>query len=61
MDEAIKIADTIVLMKDGEVIQTGRPDTILRHPANEFVRDFIGSKRLQMKMKAPMKFRLWMK
>lgn len=47
MDEAIKIADTIILMKDGEVIQTGRPDSILRHPANDFVRDFIGSKRLQ--------------
>ncbi|MGM1046984.1 MAG: ABC transporter ATP-binding protein [Bacillota bacterium] len=47
MDEAIKIADTIVLMKDGEVMQTGRPDTILRHPANDYVRDFIGSKRLQ--------------
>ncbi|MEF2965385.1 betaine/proline/choline family ABC transporter ATP-binding protein [Paenibacillus sp. M1] len=47
MDEAIKIADTIVLMKDGEVIQKGRPEAILRHPANEFVRDFIGSKRLQ--------------
>ncbi|MGN7359863.1 ABC transporter ATP-binding protein [Paenibacillus sp. SAF-054] len=47
MDEAIKIADTIILMKDGEVVQTGRPDAILRHPANEFVRNFIGSKRLQ--------------
>ncbi|MED5016149.1 betaine/proline/choline family ABC transporter ATP-binding protein [Paenibacillus chibensis] len=47
MDEAIKIADTIVLMKDGQVVQTGKPDSILRHPANEFVRNFIGSKRLQ--------------
>jgi osmoprotectant transport system ATP-binding protein len=47
MDEALKIADTIVLMKDGEVVQAGRPDSILRHPANEFVRNFIGSKRLQ--------------
>ncbi|GAB6926295.1 betaine/proline/choline family ABC transporter ATP-binding protein [Paenibacillus sp. JCM 10914] len=47
MDEAIKIADTIVLMKDGEIVQTGKPDTILRHPANDFVRDFIGSKRLE--------------
>jgi osmoprotectant transport system ATP-binding protein len=46
MDEAIKIADTIVLMKDGEVVQSGKPDAILRHPANEFVRDFIGKKRL---------------
>lgn len=47
MDEAIKIADTIVLMKDGEVIQTGRPDHILRHPANAFVRSFIGKKRME--------------
>lgn len=47
MDEAIKIADTIVLMKEGAVVQTGKPDSILRHPANDFVRDFIGSKRLQ--------------
>ncbi|MFC5701418.1 betaine/proline/choline family ABC transporter ATP-binding protein [Cohnella faecalis] len=46
MDEAIKIADTIVLMKDGEVVQRGTPDHILRHPANEFVSSFIGKKRL---------------
>ncbi|MFW5434008.1 ABC transporter ATP-binding protein [Paenibacillus apiarius] len=46
MDEAIKIADTIVLMKDGEVIQTGSPERILRHPANDFVRAFIGQKRM---------------
>jgi len=47
MDEAIKIADTIVLMKAGEVVQIGKPDAILRHPANDFVRNFIGQKRLQ--------------
>jgi len=47
MDEAIKIADTIVLMKDGEVVQTGRPEHILRHPANDFVTSFIGQKRLR--------------
>jgi osmoprotectant transport system ATP-binding protein len=47
MDEALKIADTIVLMKDGEVVQTGRPEQILRHPANDFVKTFIGKKRLQ--------------
>ncbi|GIP38714.1 glycine/betaine ABC transporter ATPase [Paenibacillus sp. J31TS4] len=46
MDEAIKIADTIVLMKDGEVMQTGSPEQILRHPANDFVKTFIGTKRL---------------
>ncbi|MBB3131823.1 osmoprotectant transport system ATP-binding protein [Paenibacillus rhizosphaerae] len=47
MDEAIKIADTIVLMKDGQIVQTGKPEAILRHPANGFVRNFIGQKRLQ--------------
>ena len=46
MDEAIKIADTIVLMKDGEIVQSGSPEQILRHPANDFVRQFIGQKRL---------------
>lgn len=47
MDEAIKIADNIILMKDGEVIQVGSPDSILRHPANDFVKEFIGKKRLK--------------
>ena len=47
MDEAIKIADTIVLMKEGEIVQSGRPEQILRHPANEFVKNFIGKQRLR--------------
>ncbi len=46
MDEAIKIADHIVLMKDGRVVQQGSPESILRHPANEFVSSFVGRKRL---------------
>ncbi|MBM7693082.1 osmoprotectant transport system ATP-binding protein [Peribacillus deserti] len=46
MDEAIKIADNIVLMKAGEVVQVGTPEQILRHPANDFVKEFIGKKRL---------------
>ncbi|NEY19834.1 betaine/proline/choline family ABC transporter ATP-binding protein [Bacillus ginsengihumi] len=47
MDEAIKIGDRICLMKDGEIVQLDKPETILRHPANEFVRQFIGEDRLQ--------------
>jgi len=47
MDEAIKLANTIVLMNDGTVVQTGSPDQILRHPANDFVKQFIGRKRLR--------------
>ncbi|TDM07697.1 betaine/proline/choline family ABC transporter ATP-binding protein [Macrococcus lamae] len=46
MDEAIKLADRIVIMSHGEVIQLDTPDNILSHPANDFVRDFIGENRL---------------
>lgn len=47
MDEALKIADKIVLMKDGEIVQHATPEEILRRPANEFVKDFIGRNRLK--------------
>lgn len=53
MDEALKIADKIVLMKDGEVVQQGSPEEILRHPANEFVENFIGQKRLKRVQNIP--------
>ncbi|MFE4133131.1 betaine/proline/choline family ABC transporter ATP-binding protein [Peribacillus sp. YIM B13482] len=46
MDEAIKLADRIVILKAGEVVQVGTPDEILRYPANEFVEEFIGKDRL---------------
>ncbi|MFT8322749.1 MAG: betaine/proline/choline family ABC transporter ATP-binding protein [Bacillus sp. (in: firmicutes)] len=46
MDEAIKIADQIILMKDGEVVQQGAPSEILANPENDFVKEFIGSDRL---------------
>lgn len=46
MDEAIKIANRIAIMRDGEIIQLDTPERILRYPKNEFVRSFIGEKRL---------------
>ncbi|MEH7662408.1 osmoprotectant ABC transporter ATP-binding protein OpuCA, partial [Bacillus velezensis] len=46
MDEAIKLADRIVILKAGEIVQAGTPDDILRNPANEFVEEFIGKERL---------------
>ncbi|PAQ14931.1 glycine/betaine ABC transporter ATP-binding protein [Bacillaceae bacterium SAOS 7] len=46
MDEAIKLADRIVILKDGQLVQIGTPDEILQHPANEFVEEFIGKERL---------------
>ena len=46
MDEAIKIADIIVLMKDGVIVQAASPEELLSHPADEFVEQFIGRHRL---------------
>ena len=46
MDEAIKLADKICIMTNGKVVQYDSPDNILRNPANDFVRDFIGQNRL---------------
>ena len=41
LDEAMRIGDHIAIMKDGQVIQVGTPDDILRNPANDYVRSFI--------------------
>lgn len=46
MDEAIKLADKICIMTNGQVVQYDKPDNILRSPANDFVKDFIGQNRL---------------
>ncbi len=45
LDEAVRVADRIVLMRDGNVVQTGAPEEILGAPANDFVREFVGSDR----------------
>lgn len=46
MDEALKIADVIVLMKDGKIVQAASPEELLSNPANDFVAQFIGKHRL---------------
>ena len=42
MSEAVKMADVIVFMDKGKIIQTAPPEEMLEHPANDFVRNFIG-------------------
>ncbi|WP_066500688.1 betaine/proline/choline family ABC transporter ATP-binding protein [Abyssisolibacter fermentans] len=51
MDEALKIADRICIMKEGQIVQLCTPDKLIRHPANSFVRDFIGEHRLKQASK----------
>ena len=46
MDEAIKLADKICIMSKGQIVQYDTPDNVLRYPANDFVREFIGQNRL---------------
>jgi iron(III) transport system ATP-binding protein len=41
-EEALSMADRIVVMDQGQIRQVGSPTGIYRHPSNEFVADFIG-------------------
>ena len=40
LDEALKLGDRIAILKDGKLIQTGRPEEIIMHPADDYVRAF---------------------
>ena len=42
-EEAMSISDQIVVMKDGSVQQTGRPQDVYDDPANLFVTKFLGT------------------
>lgn len=46
MDEALKMADRVVLMRQGRIEQLGTPAELQNSPATEFVRNFIGEDRL---------------
>ena len=41
-DEALEVADRIVVMNRARVEQTGTPDEVFHNPASEFVMDFLG-------------------
>jgi glycine betaine/proline transport system ATP-binding protein len=41
LDEALKLGDRIVLMKDGVVVQIGTPEEILTAPADDYVARFV--------------------
>lgn len=49
MDEALDIADHIILMRAGKVEQIGSPTELLDKQANTFVTAFIGEKRMNRK------------
>lgn len=39
-DEAIRLADRIAIMQDGEIIQTGTPEQLVLAPATDYVAEF---------------------
>lgn len=46
MDEAIKMADRICVIQNGRIVQCDTAENILKHPANDYVKLFIGQNRL---------------
>lgn len=41
LDEALKIGDRIVIMRDGEIAQEGAPEDIVTAPADDYVSEFV--------------------
>ncbi|EES5049375.1 glycine betaine ABC transporter ATP binding protein YehX [Escherichia coli] len=50
IDEALRLAEHLVLMDHGEVVQQGNPLTMLTRPANDFVRQFFGRSELGVRL-----------
>ncbi|SMC85797.1 ABC transporter ATP-binding protein [Papillibacter cinnamivorans] len=42
MDEALRLADTILFMQEGKLVQAASPEEMLRNPANDLIRSFMG-------------------
>lgn len=45
-EEALTMSDTIVVMRDGEIVQVGTPEQIYNEPINAYVADFIGESNI---------------
>jgi osmoprotectant transport system ATP-binding protein len=51
MDEAIRLADRIAIMYDGQLHQYATPMEMLKHPADDFVAQFMGGDRFFRQLK----------
>ncbi|MDT7013740.1 ABC transporter ATP-binding protein [Levilactobacillus namurensis] len=45
MQEALRMGHRIAVLHQGELQQVGTPSEILRHPANDFIRQFFGGRQ----------------
>ncbi len=41
LQEALRLGDRILIMRDGAVVQIGRPDEVVGAPADDYVREFV--------------------
>ncbi|MCZ6590316.1 MAG: glycine betaine/L-proline ABC transporter ATP-binding protein [Alphaproteobacteria bacterium] len=41
LDEALRIGDSIAILRDGEIVQQGDPQSIVLHPVDDYVADFV--------------------
>ena len=51
MDEAVRLGDRIAIMDDGQLHQYATPMEMLRHPADDFVAQFMGGDRFFRQLK----------
>jgi iron(III) transport system ATP-binding protein len=40
--EALSLADTVAVMRDGEIVQTGSPEEVYERPSSRWVAEFLG-------------------
>ncbi|MFO0939181.1 MAG: sulfate ABC transporter ATP-binding protein [Pirellulales bacterium] len=57
-EEALEVADRVVVMNQAKIEQIGTPEEVFHHPASEFVMDFLGNvnvfhERAQLVSNAP--------
>jgi len=50
LDEAVRLADRVAVMREGRLVQFDTPEMLLSNPADSFVRDFVGADRALKKI-----------
>ena len=46
IDEAFRLADRVLLMQSGRIVQLGTPAELLNHPSTSFVHEYVGGQRM---------------
>ena len=52
LSEALKIGNRIVIMRDGEIVQSGTPEEIVMEPCDDYVSEFVRDVRKESILKA---------